>query len=116
MSFLCPFFGRIDLRIGMKLPYHPDPAAIRKNIIEIYEAGFEHIEFALDMVPLIIEGDISRTWLKYLKELFIEFPVTFFAHIGYALDCRSADNYEVHKKVLDASVGEASVYRNFKHS
>jgi hypothetical protein len=54
------------MKIGMKLPANQDPAAIRKNITEISEAGFGHIEFALDMVPLIIEGNISMNCLKYL--------------------------------------------------
>ena len=92
------------MKIGMKLPYNPDPSAIRKNIIEICDAGFEHIEFALDMVPLIIEGDISWDWVNYLKAVLKEFPMTFSAHIGYGLDCRSRDNYELHKIVLDSSV------------
>ncbi len=92
------------MKIGMNLPRNPDPAAIRKNIKEICDAGFEHIEFALDTVPLIVEGEISWDWLNYLKILFKEFPVTISAHIGYGLDCRSADNYEVHKNVLNSSV------------
>ena len=95
------------MKIGMKLTYNPDPSAIRKNIKDIYEAGFEHIEFALDMIPLIVGGEISWDWLNYLKNLFNEFPVTFSAHIGYGLDCRSRDNYNIHKAVLESSVKAA---------
>lgn len=99
------------MKIGINLPLTPDPQKIRQYLRKLGEAGFEHFEINLGTVPLIINGQINAPWLDYLKNLLLEFPFTYSAHIGQGIDCRCDRNYETHKQALLSSVIAAGTLR-----
>ena len=92
------------MKIGINLPDSPDPDYIRDWLRAVCDAGFEHAEFNIGNVPLMVNGELEYEWIEYLKKLFSEFPITYSAHIGPGLDCRAVKNSHLHKKVLLSSV------------
>ncbi len=96
------------MKIGINLPHNAAQQGIREGITKLHAAGFEHIEINLSTAPLIVNGNIDRNWLEYLKGPLSEFPISFSAHIGSGINCRNTENYKLHKKALLSSITAAA--------
>jgi len=93
-----------DVRVGVELPSNPDPDSIRGSLRSYAEAGFNHVEFCLDIVPLILGGEVMPEYVDYMAGIFQAFPFSYSAHIGGGLNLRLEDGHELHRKALSSSI------------
>lgn len=93
-----------DVRVGVELPGNPDPDALRGSLRSYAEAGFDHVEFSLDIVPLIIGGEVAPQYVDYMAGIFKDFPFSYSAHICGGLDLRPEATHELHRRVLSSSI------------
>lgn len=96
------------MKIGINLPSIPDTKAIEKWLISYEEAGFETVEFDAGLFPMIIGGKLERRWIKVWEQLLSKHNFIYTMHIGYGIDLRSKENFEIHKNALFSSIEAAS--------
>ncbi len=77
-------------------------------IREHKENGFDLVEIALDICPLIIGGNINSSYVHYFHQQIKSCGLLYSAHIGTGLNIRSRDQFEVHKNALFASIDVCS--------
>ncbi len=92
-------------RIGINLNDDPDPEGIRENLGLFADAGFETVELNLDMVPMIVGGEIRSEYVALMKRLLGGYPLGLSAHVSLGLDLRDREAFELHEKVLASSIG-----------
>ncbi|MFA7117820.1 MAG: sugar phosphate isomerase/epimerase family protein [Sphaerochaetaceae bacterium] len=90
--------------IGIKLLPCKTPEELRKQLGRLQRAGFDGVEFALDMFPLIIGGEICPCWADLVGSVLKEFPLGYSAHIGRGLDMREKKDIAIHWNVLKSSI------------
>ena len=100
--------GMQKFQLGINLPRSSNPDTIRQNLTRFVKAGFDSVEFSLDLAPLIIAGEIKQQWLDFLRLLLAEFSLRYTGHIGRSVDLRDLERYELQKKVLFASIDVCS--------
>ena len=94
-----------DLQIGINLPSGAStPEFLNAALRRIAEDGFNTVELSLDMFPLIIGGEIKHEYVQWLQGCLAEWPLKYSGHIGRNVDLRSADTYEISKRVLALSI------------
>ncbi|GAJ04894.1 unnamed protein product, partial [marine sediment metagenome] len=98
-----------DLYIGINLPGSSNPDTIRGLLGRFEKDGFDYIEFTLDMLPLIIGGEIKRDYVDIIRSLLGEFSFKYSAHIGRGVDLRDTERFELQKKVLFSSIEISSI-------
>ncbi len=99
-----------EVLIGINLPsVGSEPDYIRKKLSTIAEDGFNCVEISLDTVPLIINGEIKKDYVTFLKELLSEYHFIYTGHIGRGVDLRNLENFELQKKVLFSSIEVSSL-------
>jgi len=76
---------------------------------QLEKDGFEYIEFPLDMLPLIIGGEIKKDYVDFIRSLLGEFSFKYSAHIGRGVDLRDTERFELQKKVLLSSIKVSSI-------
>ena len=86
------------------MPRDPNPDSIRGWLHTIAEAGYDHVEISLDMVPMIVSGRLKYEYVSYFKSLLAELNLTYSAHIGSGVNARDARNRDLQISVLHASV------------
>lgn len=96
------------MKIGINLPSVSDPADIKKWLKRFCDAGYDVVEFNADILPFIIGGKLNKEMTGYMKNLLSDFPLTYTMHIGYGVDLRDQENYELNEKALLSSVEAAS--------
>lgn len=89
--------------IGINLPeVHAED--IEKVVHQLTENGYDAIEYCLSDHPLIVGGEINQEYVQYVRNIFRRYPVRFTAHIGEGLDLRAEKDFDLHKRVLFASI------------
>ena len=97
------------MKIGINMPEElTDPDDIKLWLMRFSDAGYEVVEYCSDMLPMIIGGRLNREITGLMKKITKKFPLTYTMHIGYGIDLRDTDNYEVQEKALLASIEAAA--------
>lgn len=89
--------------IGINLPQCRSVQDLEHYLTSFLVNGFDSVEIALDVFPLIIDGEVCMNWVDVLREELRKHQLTYSAHIGHGLDLRS-DSFDHHKQVLYASI------------
>lgn len=91
--------------VGVTFPkINPEPSAIRRKLACFADEGYDCVEVSLDMVPLIIGGEIRMEYVDFLQSILKEFDFCYSAHIGSGLDNRDEKNLDLQKKTLFSSI------------
>ena len=99
-----------EILIGLNLPdVSSDPDYIRNKLSSIAEDGFNCIEIDLATVPLIINGEIKKEYVSFLKALLSGYPFSYTGHIGRGVDLRDLENFELQKKAFFSSIEVCSL-------
>ena len=93
----------VNAVIGINLP-EVRAEDIDQVVRQLVENGYDAIEYCLSDHPLIVGGEIKKEFVQYVRNIFKRYNVRFTAHIGEGLDLRSEFEYDLHKRVLFASI------------
>ncbi len=94
-----------SIRVGINLPrVGSNPNVLRQKLESLSDAGYDTIEIPLDMLPLIIGGEVRMECVDFLKSILKEFDLLYSAHIGGGLNLRDEKNLDMQKKVLFSSI------------
>ncbi len=97
------------MKIGINLPEKlTDSYDIKLWLKRFCDAGYEVVEYCSDMLPMIIGGKLNREITLFMKKLTDEFPLTYSMHIGYGIDLRDTENYELQENSLMSSIEAAA--------
>lgn len=94
----------ITCKFGMELPEGRHPWQIAESLKWIRTCGYDFFEFSLTGFPLIVQGEVNKRYVDYLKPVFEQSGLQPTVHIGTGLDLRSSTNHSLHRKVLMASI------------
>ncbi len=94
-------------QIGLKLSDCKTIKDLRKTLNRIEKAGYNFVEFHVDMFPFILGGNLCYDWLNLVKKEFLLHKLNYSAHIGRALDLRS-ENIDLHYSLFKSSIDVAS--------
>ncbi len=96
------------MKMGINLPGVREPDGIRTWLKRFCDAGYEAVEFNADIFPMVIGGRLNRKMTGFVSSLIHEYPLSYSMHIGYGIDLRDDDNYELQEKALFSSIEAAA--------
>jgi sugar phosphate isomerase/epimerase len=90
--------------IGVNLPSNiSNYECIGQCLADLAADGFDAVEINLEMLPLIIYGQVQKDYIAIFKRVLEKYPLRYTAHIG-SVNLRTLKNFELHKQVLFASI------------
>ena len=95
--------------IGINFPDYCGPMDISGTLEIISNSGFDAVELALDVYPLIIGGEINHKYVNYVQKAFEKFPLQYTGHIGSGVNLRNLENLEIQKSILKSSIEICSI-------
>ncbi|MDW7656892.1 MAG: sugar phosphate isomerase/epimerase [Bacillota bacterium] len=90
--------------IGVNFPKDAGPQSINRALESVIEDGYDCVELTMTKFPLIIGGDVSWTYVNYLKSIFSQHNLLYTAHIGSGLNLRKLDEHDLHKDVFRSTL------------
>ncbi|MDW7659441.1 MAG: sugar phosphate isomerase/epimerase family protein [Bacillota bacterium] len=90
--------------IGVNFPKATSPLNVSSALADIERCGFDCAELTMTTFPLIIGGDVSWTYVNYLKSILSQHNLIYTAHIGSGLNLRKLDEHDLHRNVLRSTL------------
>lgn len=93
-----------DIIVGVNLPDGTGIMELKEELGRIEKDGFNGVEINLAAFPFIIGCEIKEEVVEYVKNILDQYNLKYTAHIGYGLDLRNIERYDIHKKILFLSI------------
>jgi sugar phosphate isomerase/epimerase len=94
-----------DLRVGVELPGSSVNQGRVDEWLRAFAAdGFDCVEIPLEAFPLVIGGEIARDCVEAVRSALARHRFAYSAHASLGIDLRDARNFDLHRKVLAASI------------
>lgn len=90
--------------IGINAPRDLMPETLEEKIRQVMDFGYDCMELNIGEIPFIVGGEVCERYIAYARSIMEKYPLKYTAHIGGGLDLRDLPRYDLHKRVLRASI------------